>query len=216
MRAHVSSSASSSRPSLSALVLLVGLSLAAACGHGPTPDAHAKGFDNSPSAAVDPAAEKVARGKYLVNSVGGCNDCHTPMKMGPKGPEPDMERYLSGHPEGLAVGPAPALRDGWLYAGNLTNTAFAGPWGVSYAVNLTSDPDRGVGAVTEEVFVRTIRTGKHLGVGRPIMPPMPWPVYAQMTDDDLKAILAYLKTVPASRNRVPEAVVAAPPTAKTN
>jgi hypothetical protein len=124
-----------------------------------------------------------------------------------------MARYLSGHPEGLAAGPAPALQNGWLYAGNVTNTAFAGPWGVSYAANLTSDESTGIGVWTEELFLTAIRSGKHLGVGRPIMPPMPWPAYAKATDEDLKAIFAYLKTVPALKNRVPDAVVAAPPPA---
>lgn len=192
-----------------ALLLVAAATFPVACGRGPAPDAQAKGFDNTAAAAVDPTADRVARGKYLVNSVGGCNDCHTPMKMGPHGPEPDMARYLSGHPEGMPVAPAPALRDGWLYAGNATNTAFAGPWGVSYAANLTSDESTGLGVWTEELFVTAIRSGKHLGVGRPIMPPMPWPTYSKATDEDLKAIYAYLKTVPALKNRVPDAVVAA-------
>ncbi len=196
---------------LSVLALVAGVAATTACGRGPTPGVQARGFDNSAAATVDPAADRVARGKYLVNTIGGCNDCHTPMKMGPHGPEPDMARYLSGHPEGLAVAPAPALGKGWMYAGNATNTAFAGPWGVSYAANLTSDGDTGLGAWTEEAFVATIRSGKHLGVGRPILPPMPWPTYAKASDEDLKAMFAYLKTVPAMKNRVPDAVLAPPP-----
>lgn len=197
-------------PPCAAAAAFVLMILTVACGAGPTPDAQARGFDNSAAARVDPAADRVARGKYLVDSAGGCNDCHTPMKMGANGPEPDMARYLAGHPEGLAVGRAPQLADGWLYAGNVTNTAFAGPWGVSYAANLTSDEETGIGAWTEEVFLASIRSGKHLGVGRPILPPMPWPTYGRMTDEDLKAVFAYLKTVPAQRNRVPDAVIAGP------
>jgi mono/diheme cytochrome c family protein len=189
-------------------LLLTGTLLVAGCDHAPKPDAQAMGFDNSQAAKVDPAQDRVARGKYLVNSVGGCNDCHTPMKMGPKGPEPDMARYLSGHPADMKLGPAPKLDGGWLYTGSATNTAFAGPWGVSYAANLTSDEGTGMGAWTEEAFIATIRSGKHLGVGRPIMPPMPWPTYSQATDDDLKAVFAYLKTVPAQKNRVPDPVLA--------
>ena len=45
------------------------------------------------SKRIETSAEKLARGKYLV-TVAGCNDCHTPWVMGPKGPEPDMSRML--------------------------------------------------------------------------------------------------------------------------
>lgn len=149
------------------------------------------------------ASPQVARGKYLV-AVMGCDDCHTPMKMGAQGPEPDLSRRLAGHPAGLALpkGFAPDPK-GWLWAGNATNTAFAGPWGVSYAVNLTSDAT-GVGSWSEENFVKAIKEGKHLGVGRPIAPPMPWPAYRHATEEDLKAVFAYLKTVPPVKNQAPE------------
>jgi mono/diheme cytochrome c family protein len=149
----------------------------------------------------------VARGDYLVR-IGGCNDCHTPMKMGPKGPEPDMTRMLSGHPEKLELPPPPAFTEAWTFAGNSTNTAAAGPWGISFARNLTPDPETGLGSWTEEQFIRTIRTGRHLGIpsGRPILPPMPWQAYAQMTDEDLNALWAYLQTVPAIRNEAPQSV----------
>ena len=122
-----------------------------------------------------------------------------------------MALMLSGHPAGLKLPPPPQSTGAWAWHGNATNTAFAGPWGISYARNLTSDEETGIGSWTEQVFVRAIKTGKHLGVGRPIMPPMPWPAYSQMTEDDLKAIFAYLKTVPAKQNRAPESVVAPAP-----
>jgi mono/diheme cytochrome c family protein len=171
-----------------------------------TPDVSATAM-----AAKDPRAAQVERGKYLV-AIGGCNDCHTPLKMGPKGPEPDMTRYLSGHPEGLQLPPAPKIDMPWMYAGSATNTAYAGPWGVSYAINLTSDESTGLAQWTENGFVQAIRTGRHLGVptGRAIMAPMPWPAYSQMTDEDLKAVFAFLRTVPGVRNRVPDAIVAPP------
>lgn len=166
-----------------------------------------------PAAPPAPSAEevqraKVERGRYLT-IVGGCNDCHTPMKMGPNGPEPDMTRMLSGHPAEMAMGPAPKFDGGWLWAGAATNTAFAGPWGISYSVNLTPDQETGAGIYTEASFIQALKTGKHMGVGRPILPPMPWPSTAQMKDDDLAAIFAYLQTVPPIRNKVPEAVIAA-------
>lgn len=155
--------------------------------------------------SVKPAASsRVARGKYL-SIVGGCNDCHTPWKMGVGGvPEPDMSRMLSGHPEALKMPPPPPPTGPWLWQGGATNTAFAGPWGVSYATNLTPDQNTGMGIWTEEKFLKAMRTGKHFGASRPIMPPMPWPNLAQMTDEDLKALYAYLRSIPAIKNRVPD------------
>jgi mono/diheme cytochrome c family protein len=163
----------------------------------------------APAKSVQSAVE---RGRYLV-IVAGCNDCHTPIKMGPKGPEPDFSRMLSGHPESFKLPPAPAAQGPWLWSGAATNTAFAGPWGVSYATNLTPDDNTGIGIWTEDIFVKTLRTGRHWGVARPILPPMPWQNYAQMTDGDLKAIYAFLRSIPPVRNRVPDAVVAPPPAA---
>jgi hypothetical protein len=63
---------------------------------------------------------------------------------------------------------------------------------------------------TEEIFIKALRTGKHMGTSRDILPPMPWPLYAQLNDDDLRAIWAYLGTIPAIVNHVPEPI---PPTA---
>ena len=151
--------------------------------------------------ATDVAVE---RGAYLVR-IGGCNDCHTPLMMGPQGPQPDFARALSGHPHDLKMPPAPQLGAGaWQWAGAVTNTAFAGPWGVSYAMNLTPDKTTGLGLWTEQQFVATLRTGRHLGVSRPVLPPMPIGATSQMTDADLKSIYAYLRTLPAIHNRVPD------------
>lgn len=161
----------------------------------------------SPAGAAgsdDPVAGKIVRGKYLV-STAGCHDCHTPFKMGPKGPEPDMSRALSGHPEGLVMPPAPKLPDGpWLITSAATNTAHAGPWGVSFTANLTPDAETGLGDWTQRDFIQTFRTGRHMGRGRAVLPPMPIPVYNNFIDEDLASIYAYLRTVPAIRNRVPE------------
>jgi hypothetical protein len=108
--------------------------------------------------------------------------------------------------------PPPKLPDGpWLWIGASTNTAFAGPWGVSYAANLTPDEGTGLGIWTEEMFVKAIRTGRHFGTARPILPPMPWQVYRNLVDTDLKAVFAYLRTLPPIKNLVPDAVVAPPP-----
>lgn len=150
-----------------------------------------------------------ARGEYLV-MVASCNDCHTPLKLGPNGPEPDLTRMLSGHPEGMEMPEAPVTAAGpWTWAGADTSTAFAGPWGVSYAANLTPDENTGIGIWTEEIFVNTLRSGRHWGVARPILPPMPWQNFARMTDEDLNAIFAYLRSIPPIHNRVPESQPAA-------
>jgi len=167
-----------------------------------------------PAAPADPAAAKVSRGAYLV-AIGGCNDCHTPFKMGPHGAEPDMTMMLAGHPEKLEMPPAPAPSGPWIWSGAATNTAFAGPWGISYARNLTPDKETGMGRWSEAQFVRAMRTGKHLGMesGRPILPPMPWPGVARMTDDDLSALFAYLQSVPPIKNAAPQSIPAPPPPA---
>jgi hypothetical protein len=77
-------------------------------------------------------------------------------------------------------------------------------WGISYAANLTPDRETGLGAWTEQNFVDTMRTGRHMGRGRPILPPMPWQMVKNLTDQDLKAVFAYLRTLPTVKNRVPQ------------
>jgi hypothetical protein len=158
-------------------------------------------------AAPNPAV--VRRGAYLVQ-VMGCNDCHTPLKMGANGPEPDVSRALSGHPQDLKLDPAPALQGTWMWAGSGTMTAFSGPWGVSFAANLTSDPETGIGRFSEADFIQAMRTGRHLGKGRPILPPMPIPSVSKASDPDLKALYAYLKSTQPIRNEVPDPLPPAP------
>lgn len=166
------------------------------------------------TAAISPQqlqAERVKRGEYLV-TIGGCHDCHTPWKLGPNGPEPDMDRALSGHPEQLVMPAQPDLGEGpWVWAGAGTNTAFSGPWGVSFARNLTPEQLTGTGIWTEDIFIKTLRSGRHWGVARPILPPMPWQNYGKATDEDLKSIFAYLRTLKPIKNEVPEAIIAPPP-----
>ena len=152
-----------------------------------------------------------ARGQYLM-STSGCMDCHTPWKFGDKGPEPDTTRLYSGHPEQLKMPPAPTPEGPWSMTAAVTNTAWAGPWGVSFTANLTPDIETGLGRWSEADFMRTIRTGQHMGRGREVLPPMPIAVYNHFTDRDLKAIYAYLRTIPPVRNKVPDPV---PPAVKT-
>ena len=142
---------------------------------------------------------RLARGKYLVET-GGCGDCHTPWKMGKNGPEPDATRLLSGHPEALKMPPAPKLPAGpWTTVVSATNTAWSGPWGVSFTANLTPD-STGLGGWSARQFADTMRLGKHLGIGREILPPMPIPAYRHFNDVDLEAMFAYLQSIPAVKN----------------
>ncbi len=164
---------------------------------------------NRPSAApaqpsIDGKAAQIERGRQLV-AIGGCNDCHTPLKFDPEVgmPVPDMSRMLSGHPEG-APDPAGAPAGHDMGVIGATMTSFKLPFGTVYAANLTSDKDTGLGAWTPEMFMRAVRTGRHMGGnGRPILPPMPWPNVAQLSDSDIKAVFAFLQSIPAIRNDVP-------------
>ena len=161
-------------------------------------------FSPCASLAQEEAASLVAEGEYLVRT-SGCHDCHTPFAMGANGPEPDMTRALSGHPQDIVIEAPAQPSEPWVSSANATNTAHSGPWGVSFSANLTPDPETGVlRDVSEEQFIETLRTGRHKGQGRQILPPMPWPVYGQMTDEDLRAIYAYLRQIPPIRNQVPE------------
>jgi mono/diheme cytochrome c family protein len=203
MTRFAASSSLAAHRALAALACLTAL-LAGGCEAPGLDDAEATSDAAHAVTAMAPEA-RIERGRYLV-TVAGCNDCHTPFQMGERGPEPDMTRMLSGHPEAIVIAeaPAPAPDSPWIWSGLGTNTAFAGPWGVSFAYNLTPDENTGLGIWTEEMFVQAMRTGKHMGQSRPILPPMPWPGYAQMTDEDLSAVYAYLRSIPAIPNRVPE------------
>ena len=153
--------------------------------------------------AVDP----VERGRYLT-VMGGCHDCHSPKVFTERGPVPDESRLLSGHPEGLELPPltADAVKPGGWIRLNDHLTAAVGPWGISYAMNLTPDEETGIGVWSEEIFIQAMRTGKHMGVGRPILPPMPWFNLAEASTEDLRAIFAYLQSLPPIKNRIPDPV----------
>jgi cytochrome c553 len=149
----------------------------------------------------------VERGKYLI-TLGGCHDCHTPKVMGPgAAPVPDAAKLLSGHPEKL---PPPAwspddMKRNVAATTNEMLTAWAGPWGVSFAINLTPDKETGIAEWSEKNFIQAIRTGKHQGQpnGRDILPPIPWFDMKDLTDRDLNAIWAYLRSLPPIKNQAP-------------
>lgn len=154
--------------------------------------------------AIKDSAELVQYGKYLV-TITGCNDCHTPKKMGPKGPELIEELLLSGFQGKNAVPEFDKERTQKGFAQMSPDmTAAAGPWGVSFAANLTPD-ETGIGSWTFEQFKTAITQGKYKGQenGRPLLPPMPWFNYTEMKDEDLRAIFAYLKSIKPVENVVP-------------
>ena len=157
--------------------------------------------------AQTPKSVTLARGKFLV-TFGGCHDCHTPKIMTGKGPALDTKRLLSGFPSSANT---PVVPEGVIgptsWGGLFTNdlTGWAGPWGISFASNLTPDRETGIGAWTEKTFIKTLRTGKTPG-GRPILPPMPWEEFQQANDKDLKAVFAYLMSLPPVRNMPPAPV----------
>lgn len=140
-------------------------------------------------------------GKHLV-TIGGCNDCHTPKKMTPMGPVDDSTLLLSGHPEKI---PAPDVDRKQMESKGLivtsTFTAWIGPWGITYAANLTPD-ETGTGNWTEDQFLYATKNSVSKGLvgSRPLLPPMSMMPVKHMTDEELKAIFAYLKTIKPIKN----------------
>lgn len=146
----------------------------------------------------------VKRGAYLVNSI-GCDDCHSPKKMGPHGPEIIAETRFGGYPSDrpIAKVDTSVIGNGWMMlGGDLTNAV--GPWGMSFAGNISSD-ETGIGNWSEQQFITALRKGKLKGLegSRDLLPPMPWFVYKNLTDEDLRSIYAYLKTTKPVKNVVP-------------
>lgn len=171
---------------------------AVSCSNGP------KTTEEAAAANMLTGDDLVKRGEYLVTSM-GCHDCHSPKKPGPNGLELIPELLLSG----FQANNPPMVTDT-----SLTNkgfsvfypdlTASAGPWGISYAANLTPDVT-GIGTWTEEQFKKAVTEGKFKGLDgtRMLLPPMPWFNFTQVPDQDIKAIFAYLKSIPPVRNVVP-------------
>lgn len=152
-------------------------------------------------------SSQVEWGEHLV-TIGACNDCHTPKKMTAMGPEPDISLLLSGHPANsprIEINRMEIEKKGLAVTGDLTE--WVGPWGISFTANLTPDPT-GIGNWTEEQFMLAIREGKSKGLpgARGLLPPMPWQMYRHMTDDEIKAIFAYLKSIKPINNSVPAPV----------
>ena len=199
--------------SKSFLPVITGLAFFAACF-----SACSDNKQTEPAATSSAAVEKsnfggyetqVKWGDHLV-AIGGCNDCHTPKNMTPMGPVDDSTLMLSGHPEKL---PAPDVdRKATESKGLVVTqdfTSWVGPWGISYSANLTPD-ETGTGKWTEDQFIYALRNNvsKGLAGGRPLMPPMSMMPVKHMTNDELKAIFAYLRTIKPIKN---SSVQPAPP-----
>jgi len=156
-----------------------------------------------------PADKYAERGKQLVIE-GNCDYCHTPSIETPDGPVPDMKRRLSGHPHDAEIPRLPDTEVGsgeWIeFLGTLDSTEWAGPWGLTFSKNITPDPETGIGKWTEEIFIATMRSGRHIDFKRDILTPMPWQDYRKLSDEDLKSIFAYLMTLPPVKNAVPKPV----------
>ncbi len=152
-------------------------------------------------------SSRIKRGEYLVSAM-GCDDCHSPKNITPAGFEIIPELRFSGHPSSEPTAPIDTanLKNGWvLFSSHFTS--FVGPWGQSFAANLTSD-ETGIGNWTEENFMRAIRHGKFKGLegSRDLLPPMPWFVYKNLNDEDIKSIFSFLKSTTPVHNVVPAAI----------
>jgi mono/diheme cytochrome c family protein len=129
------------------------------------------------SASAPPLGATAEYGGYVARHVGLCAECHTP-RTGLRA-EPDKRRLFAGvtnPPEHFPVKPS----------------------------NLTPDPVTGIGQWSETDFVRTIRSGV-TPAGESMNSFMPWQELRRMSDDDLRAMYRYLRTVPPIRNKVTSA-----------
>jgi mono/diheme cytochrome c family protein len=137
----------------------------------------ALGLLSLPAQAADDA--QLARGKYLVG-IAGCNDCHTTGYFFGK---PDMTKFLAGSEVGFEI---PGL-------------------GVFVGRNITPDMETGIGGWSEDQIIAALQTGKRPD-GRELAPIMPWHAFATLTKEDVTAIAAFLKGIPAVSNKIPEPV----------
>jgi mono/diheme cytochrome c family protein len=115
-----------------------------------------------------PRTDKLAYGAYLAGPLGHCIECHTPMDHG----RSDFSRTGAG------------------------GMAFPGPWGTSVAANITPNKTRGLGTWSDAQIDRAIRTGVSAD-GRKLFPPMGYSYYSGISAEDMSALIAYLRSLPA-------------------
>lgn len=161
----------------------------------------------NPADSAQQATNAIEQGRHLV-AIMGCNDCHSPKRMGPNGPEVIPELLLSGYPADRPIVKMDSklIKEGFgMFYPDLT--AGAGPWGMSFAGNLTPDGS-GIGNWTEAQFKKALTEGKYKGLdgGRALLPPMPWPNYKELTNEEVHAIFSYLKSIKPVNNVVPSPI----------
>lgn len=190
------------KPIITIIMLFTGIVLASSC----TSNNDGKGGSEQSSVQKTEMSndDLVARGEYLV-TIMGCHDCHSPKQMGQHGPELIQDVLLSGYPANRPIMQADkaALQKNWmLFSPDLTQAV--GPWGISFAANLTPDAS-GIGNWSEEQFKIALTKGKYKGMenGRTLLPPMPWENFVKMKHEDVKAIFTYLKSLKPVSNVVP-------------
>jgi len=186
-------------------VVLTGLAFVAICFTGCSENKPAESAVASTDTVEKPNfggyETQVKWGEHLV-TIAGCNDCHTPKKMTPMGPVDDSTLMLSGHPEKSPAADVDRKQmesKGLIVTSDFTS--WTGPWGITYSANLTPDAT-GTGNWTENQFLYAIKNSisKGLAGSRPLLPPMSMMPVKHMTDDELKAIFAYLKTIKPIKN----------------
>ena len=173
------------------------------CNNNTTPALTAVEKDSTKNMYGD-FATQVELGKHLA-VIGGCADCHTPKKMTEDGPVDDVALAYSGAQSKMPLPDVTAQQLSKGMAATYDQTAWVGPWGKSFAANITPD-STGIGLWSEDQFINCLRNGLYKGIkgSRPLMPPMPWQDYSQMSDKELKAIFAYLKSIKPVHNVVAE------------
>jgi mono/diheme cytochrome c family protein len=163
---------------------------------------------NAEDEELEAQKKLIARGKYLVE-ITGCNNCHSPKAITADGPIPSPTKLLSGHPQDTRLESVDTnIVYDWILF-NHHNTAVAGPWGVTFASNISADSATGIGSWTLEQFGKAMKEGKFRGKakGRTLLPPMPWKNYTNISDRDLNAIFTYLKSTKPIYNEVPEPIL---------
>lgn len=195
--------------------LITGLIVLSQCGNKKSPGNHSEADKISVNTSLYNGFEsQIKWGEHLV-LIGGCHDCHTPKKLTSHGPVLDSTFLLGGHPANMPridIDRKEVEQKGLAVAMDLTE--WVGPWGISFSANLTPDPT-GIGNWTEDQFIYALREGKSKGIpgSRPLLPPMPWEMIRNMTDNELKAVFAYLKSIKPVNNIVPAPV---PPVGASN
>ncbi len=152
----------------------------------------------------------VKRGEYLVKE-SNCSYCHTPTVESNGEIIVDDTRMFSGHPETAPVPEIPNVdieSDEWIeFLTTLDSTVWAGDWGMTFSANITPDKETGIGKWDVDTFIKTMRRGKHRGIGRNIQPPMPWKDFSKLSDDELSSVFEYLQTQKPVRNKVPNPII---------